>query len=45
MNVTDAMVCPRCGHAEVRELDRDDPARQNRVFRCRSCGHIWSPKL
>jgi DNA-directed RNA polymerase subunit M/transcription elongation factor TFIIS len=35
--------CPRCDGAEVAELQRLRPAIENRVYRCRRCGHLWSP--
>ena len=39
--------CPRplCNGGEVGELQRLRPEQENRGFRCRSCGHLWSPKL
>jgi Zn ribbon nucleic-acid-binding protein len=35
--------CPRCNGADMAELQRLNPAAENRVYRCRRCGHLWSP--
>jgi|GEM_PF-6967213 len=38
--------CPRCGtheKNEINELSRLNPASEHRIFRCRHCGHLWSP--
>ena len=34
--------CPRCGSGELVRLDKLRPGF-NTCFRCRSCGHIFSP--
>ena len=35
--------CPRCGAENPVKLDKSD-SKSNDVFRCRSCGHVFSPK-
>lgn len=37
--------CPRCGKHEINELSRMNPELEHRLFRCRRCGHLWSPIL
>ena len=36
------MVCPSCGSERAIRLDRLRP-QDNACYRCRSCGHIYSP--
>ena len=36
--------CPRCLSLDTVSLDKVD-ARANTCFRCRGCGHIFSPAL
>ena len=36
--------CPKCGGEMSVRLDRVD-AQANTCFRCRPCGHIFSPKF
>ena len=35
-------VCPKCGSDKTIQLDKLRP-HDNSCFRCRSCGHIFSP--
>ena len=35
--------CPRCGAEQPIRLERVEPTA-NTCYRCRSCGHIFSPK-
>ncbi len=37
------VACPRCGTESLIELQKADP-EANTVFRCRPCGHIFSPR-
>lgn len=34
--------CPRCGSPDTRSL-LYNPAAENEPFRCRPCGHLFSP--
>ena len=36
--------CPRCGSDASKELARLRPEQEHLVLRCRTCGHLWSPK-
>ncbi len=37
------VVCPRCGEGAAVELEKADPGA-NTCYRCRPCGHIFSPR-
>lgn len=39
----DGVECPRCGSRTVFALEKADPDG-NTCFRCRPCGHIFSPR-
>ena len=41
---TPVKLCPRCGSDASKELARLRPEQEHLVLRCRSCGHLWSPK-
>jgi ribosomal protein L37AE/L43A len=36
--------CPRCRSVEVSELQRLQPEKENPIWRCRACGHLFSPR-
>ncbi len=36
--------CPRCGASAALRLEKADPEAHT-CYRCRSCGHIFSPRV
>lgn len=36
--------CPHCRSTDVRTFERLNPAVENVVHKCRTCGHVWSPR-